>query len=275
MFGAYPYLLVLVSGLIIGSFLSSITYRIPLGKSIKKGRSFCPECKKAIAWNDNIPLLSYILLKGKCRSCRKKISLRYPLIEISTAILFFLIYYFYSFNCSASLDEASLQDICFWKLHLGSIAPPFLFLAISLLITIFVTDFEHQVIPDKVVFFLFSFFLAVNFLSPADNFYKNLFVSLATAFGLLILNLITKGKGMGLGDSKLVLSGGVSLGWPGTLVWIFLSFWIGAALGVSLLLTGKAKLGKPIAFGPFLVIGFFLTLFWGDYLKNLLFPFLQ
>src|SRR3989344_2966290 len=133
------FLTIFVFGLAIGSFLSAYTWRWPRGISIAKGRSICDNCKKQIAWYDNIPFFSYLILGGRCRNCRKKISLRYPLIEVSTAILF-------------------VVTVCLLG-GLGRLGFPltaYYLLLTAILIAIFIIDLENQLIPDGLVFLIFT-----------------------------------------------------------------------------------------------------------------------
>lgn len=255
---------IFVLGLVIGSFLEALTYRLPRDIKITKGRSFCPHCKKKIEWYDNIPLISYLLLGGKCRKCGKKIPPRAPLLELSTALLFLASY---SFLTTCSFGEYSI--LCSWENSLGWFTYPFLFSVFSIMIAIFVIDIENQIIPDRLVgaLFVISFF----FLLASEYFYANIFAGLTTASFLLLLHLITKGKGMGLGDVKLAIPAGMILGAGSSLVWLFLSFIIGALVGVGLILVKKAKFGQKIPFGPFLVASFFISLFYGNILASFLF----
>src|SRR5580765_1026315 len=133
------YFMLFILGLVFGSFLTSFPYRLLLGELFPKGRSYCPKCKKQINWYDNIPLLSFILLKGKCRNCKKKIPIGYPIIELSTGILFTILAYFVNHSSLA------LQG---WML-------PFLLFVSVILIAIFITDWEEQIIPDELSFILF------------------------------------------------------------------------------------------------------------------------
>lgn len=262
-------------GLVMGSYLSAYTYRLGINKSVKDGRSFCPKCKEKIVWYDNIPLLSYLLLKGKCRNCGKSISMRYPLIEVSTASMFSLIFYFYG-NCSGVFSGQSFKEnaVCYWTENLGNLTVPFLLITSFVIIAIFVIDYERMIIPDELVFLLVGISSLTLILSSANNLYLYLFSSFSVSLFLLCLNLITKGKGMGLGDVKLAIAGGLVLGWQNSLFWIVSSFVIGAIVGIALLYKGKAKLGKQIPFGPFMVVGFFLSLFFGNNLSNYFFPYL-
>ncbi len=261
------YLTVLLFGFAVGSFIAAYTYRWPREIKISKGRSFCPKCKKKISFFDNIPLLSFILLKGKCRQCKKKISIRYPLIEFVTAGVFVLVFCFLN-NCATTFKGQALQGVYsnYW-------AFPYFFLIVSILIAIFVIDFEHQIIPDELIFLLFVLTTTVLILFSPDKLYQSLLSGFGAATFLLILHLATRGRGMGLGDVKLALFGGLFFGWPLTYTWFFLSFIIGAFVGIILLLAKKAKMGKPIPFGPFLVVSFFITLFWGERITLWIMPY--
>jgi len=268
------FVVIFLFGLAVGSFLAAYTYRWSRGIKISKGRSFCPKCKKKISFFDNIPLLSYIFLHGKCRQCKKKISIRYPLIEFSTALVFVLIFYFLN-NCTTTVQGSFLHApmVCGWKGLIGFwVLPHFLFIA-SALITIFVIDFEYQIIPDELVFLLFFLTTFALILFSPDKLYQSLLTGFLVAISLLVLHLATRGRGMGLGDVKLALFGGLLFGWPLTYTWLFLSFIIGAVVGIILLAFKKAKMGKPIPFGPFLVVSFFITLFWGEKVTKLIMPF--
>ena len=251
-------------GLIIGSFLAALTWRSENNISIAKGRSFCPKCKHPIAWYDNIPVLSYFFLGGKCRNCKKKISPRYPVIELSTMASFVLLY----------LLQSKLAMQIPW---LSTFPPAPLVLALILAaisIGVIVTDIEEQIIPDELSFagLIISFLFLI--FSPAPDIWVRLLTMASGAAFLLLLNLFTKGKGMGLGDVKFALFPGLVLGFPQVIVWLFVSFVLGAVVGVAMLFLKRLKFGAKIAFGPFLVIGFWIVLLFGDTITNLLFPYL-
>ncbi|EKD62963.1 MAG: type II secretory pathway, prepilin signal peptidase PulO [uncultured bacterium] len=255
---------VVVFGLVVGSFLSAYTYRQPRGKSIIKGRSVCPRCKSKIAWFDNIPLLSYLLLEGKCRSCKKKISLRYPLIELGTAILF-VVALFGSRAVRLNVGWTTLlPDYLFYLV---------IFILISISISILVIDLEHQIIPDEPVFLALSVTLLLLLFSGYTNVWENLLAGFGSALFLLLLHILTRGRGMGLGDVKLALVGGLILGIPLSAVWMFGSFILGGALAVILLFLGEAHLGQKVAFGPFMIASFFIVLIFGDTIVKSVFPF--
>ncbi len=266
--------LIFILGLCVGSFLGALSFRIPKGKSILKGRSFCPFCNEKISWYDNIPLFSYILLFGRCRNCKKRISLRYPLIEIFTAFIFLITLLFFE-NCFGTLFfNLKSSFICNINSLLGFWAVPFLLIFISVLIAIFTIDIENQIIPDSLVYFLILITIFSHILGNNDKFYSLLLSGFVASFFLLLLNIFTFGKGMGFGDVKLVIPLGLLLGFPLTLLFLSLSFIIGGIFAGILVILGKAKFGKKIAFAPFLISGFLIVIFFGDYLKNLLIPFI-
>jgi len=220
-----------IIGLVFGSFITALTWRYPKGISIAKGRSICPNCRKQVSWRDNIPIVSYFLLGGKCRNCKVKISLRYPLIELAVGIGFVLIGF--------------------------QILPLILF---CLLEIIFVIDLENQMIPDSFIFVGILLSLIINYQSP----FTGLLAGFVCAIFLLLIFLFTKGHGMGLGDVKFAVLGGMIVGLPLFPIWLFVAFLTGAMVGIILILGKKMGLKSKIAFGPFLVISIPITLLWGQ-----------
>lgn len=254
------YLLFLV-GIVLGSFLAALTYRYPRGISVVKGRSYCPKCKATINWYDNVPLFSYLILKARCRNCHSPISLRYPIIEMSTGIVFVLLYLFLIGNGCVS-NSHSL--VCFWKNSLGIFALPYIAILAFVYLSIFIIDLENQFIPDELVYISLSLTVFAILFASTDKIYLHFFSGFLVSFLLLILNIATRGRGMGLGDVKLVIPVGIFLGWPAALYWLLISFVLGGMVGIVLIVLGKTSFGKHIAFGPFLIFSFFLMLFWGD-----------
>lgn len=261
-------LLLFIIGLFIGSFLGAYSYRLPKGISIAYGRSFCPKCKVQINWYDNIPLLSYLLLKGKCRNCNKKISKREPIIELITGIVFSALY----LRTNLCLVD-DVSQICSLNVNLKSITLPFFLFVFSVIILISVIDYENKVIPDALVFFLFgvSFFIILLFSVP--DMYMRLFSGFAVSSFLLFLNLITNGKGMGFGDVKYVIPLGFLVSWPGTFIFLTSSFIVGGLVAFILLMLGKAHIGKTIPFGPFLSLGFLICILSPYAFIKVFFPF--
>lgn len=253
--------LLFVLGAAVGSFLSVVTWRLPAGEKFTGGRSHCPKCGSQIAWYDNIPIVSYLLLSGKCRNCGKSISLRYPALEIASGLSLAGLF--------SLLNACSNQTICVWKSSLGFWGS-YLFLSfiLFLIVAVFVIDMERRIIPDGLVFFGLGLTIIALMVGSAGNFYSSLFSAFSTAFLLLVLHLITKGKGMGLGDVKFALLGGLFFGWPTGLIWLFMAFLTGAGVAIILILVGLAKKKDKIAFGPFLALSFVITGLWGQQLIN-------
>ena len=245
-------IIVFLLGLFIGSFLNCLIYRLWHKQSFLKGRSYCPKCKHKLSWYDLIPVLSFLILRGKCRYCQEKISWQYPLVEMATGFLFFLVFIFQS----------------------GFVGYYFI-LASCFLIVIFVYDLQHFIIPDKVIFSAigvsFLYQLIFNWILKIDNQFSILnylgAAFVASAFFLFIV-LISQGKWMGLGDVKLAFFMGLLLGFPNILVALFLAFSIGAIIGVGLVVFGRKKLKSEIPFGPFLVGGTLVAMFFSSDLIN-------
>jgi prepilin signal peptidase PulO-like enzyme (type II secretory pathway) len=226
-----------ILGLVLGSFIAALTYRYPRKISNMYGRSFCDNCKRQISWYDNIPLFSFLLLRGKCRNCRKRISLRYPLIELSCAIGFLLI----------GFQVIPLALLC-------------------ILAIVFVIDLEYQIIPDIFIFIGIPLSVVVT----PHSFISGLFAGLVCASFLLLVHILTKGRGMGLGDVKFAVLGGIIIGLPLSPIWLFVAFLTGAIVGIILILGKKAGLKSKIAFGPFLVIAIPITLAYGEAIFKLI-----
>lgn len=237
-------------GVFVGSFLNVIIDRLPRKETIAKGRSHCEFCKKELVWYDLIPLLSFLMLKGKCRYCHKKLSLYYPIIEFSTGILFAVTYLWIS----------QIYHLPFTIYHLI-----YYLIIISAFIVIFFEDLKFGIIPDKIVFpavFISFLYLILN----TKYLILNNFFSAFGAFAFfLILFLITKGKGMGFGDVKLSFLLGLILGFPKIILALYLAFLTGAILGIILIIWRKKRsLKDTIPFGPFLIAGTLLSLFLGN-----------
>ena len=245
------YWVMFLVGACVGSFLGVVLYRLRRNRSALKGRSVCDHCRKQIAWYDNIPLLSFLLLGGKCRYCRRPINPEYPVMELLVGAQFVWVYWLLKINFNFfNWVEGwySLALLIYWLvLFSGSIAMA-------------IYDFKYLLIPDQVLGPL----IVIAFL--------RLFVSgnwqvLAAAFGsmawLWFLHLITRGKGMGWGDVKLAFLLGLVLGWPLILVAYFIAFLTGALAGVILITIRRKSLKTKIAFGPFLVLGMAAAKLWG------------
>jgi prepilin signal peptidase PulO-like enzyme (type II secretory pathway) len=247
----------LILGLMIGSFLNVLVYRTRVAEDIFFDRSRCPHCKKIIAWYDNIPLISFILLKFRCRKCKKKISWQYPLVEFFTGVLFAMI----------GVKYFVAQDVSSWTITLYYLG------ATSFLMAIFVYDWLYMEIPEILIWPAIAWSLAFNLLIDfnTNNFSGDIF-NVSTYSGILaaimaftfffLLSALSHEKWMGMGDAYLVIFLGLVLGWPSIILALFLSFFVGSVCGIILIVTGKKKMKSQVPFAPFLVIGTFISLFW-------------
>jgi len=258
-----------IVGSCVGSFLNVVIYRLPRNISLLSPPSHCPYCKTKIPWYFNIPILSYIILGGKCKFCKNKISLRYPFVEFISALLFLLLFRKYSFT------------------------PPFfifLILMLDLLIIAFI-DWEHFYIPDIFSLSLIPIGLLISFYNPLFSpvsffgfihplYGHPLFQSFAGALvGFLSLlfigilgKIIFKKEAMGGGDLKLLAGIGSFIGVRGVFYVIFISSLIGSVVGLLLILFKIKKRGEYIPYGPFLSLGTFVYLYFGRFVKKI-FPF--
>lgn len=237
--------LAFIFGALVGSFLNVCIYRIPLDESVVSPPSHCPNCNYKIRWYDNIPLFSYLLLRGKCRGCGTGISLQYPLVELINGLLTLALF-----------------------LRFGpTLAFAVLFLFCSALVVITFIDIEHQIIPDEislpgiVVGFACSFFLA-------GHGWLNSLLGILLGGGSLLLvaytyQWLTGKEGMGGGDIKLLAMMGAFLGWKAVPFIIFASSLIGSVVGISLMLIQKKDSKLAIPFGPYLAFGAVLYVFYG------------
>jgi leader peptidase (prepilin peptidase)/N-methyltransferase len=234
------YLIFIVTGLAVGSFLEVVTYRVPRKLSIVRPSSFCPKCKKKIAFYDNIPVLSYIILRGRCRYCKSKIPVTSLLIEIITALLFLLNYIFFGL----SIYTATGIIFC------------------CALIAVSFIDIEFRIIPNVIVLPLAIVGLILNIVYNPSNWWMPLAFSSGAFVFMLIIHLISP-RGMGMGDVKLSLMVGAFLV-RNTVSALFLGFLLGSIYGISLIIVKRKKLKQAIPFGPFISLGSIISLFWGN-----------
>lgn len=246
------YWLLFFLGACVGSFLSVVLYRLRRGGSALKGRSVCDHCRKQIAWYDNIPLLSFIFLRGRCRYCRKPINPEYPLIEFLIGVQFVWVYWllkinFQWFNWIEGWYSFGL--LVYWLiLFSGSLA-------------IAIYDYKYLLIPDQI---LLPLMLAAGLRLFVTHQWSVLLAAFGSMAFLGLLHWLTRGKGMGLGDVKLGFLLGLVLGWRLALVAYFLAFLTGAIVGVILILVKKKRFRDRIAFGPFLLLGLLAAKLWGE-----------
>lgn len=249
------YILILIFfcfGLIIGSFLNVVIFRLNTSKSLG-GRSACMICAKKLNWHELIPIFSFLALRGRCSSCKSKISTQYPLVELMSGILFALLFW-------------KFQGVFWANTLVFSLTYAYYSLVFSVLLVISVYDFKHKIIPDSLS--LFVGILAFVGLFLFDSFKFSLHIPnvwqflagpiIATPFALLWL--ISSGGWMGFGDAKLSIGLGWLLGLPFVFFGFVLSFWSGAILGMLLIaLTKKYRIKSELPFAPFLVLGTFLA----------------
>lgn len=252
-----PAILSFVLGLIIGSFLNVCIYRVPRSYSIVSPGSSCPECKAPIRWWDNIPLISYLILAGKCRKCGEKIPLRYPVVELLNGLLYAAIYLFFGQG---------------WQM-------PLLFIFVSALIVITFIDLEFQIIPDVITLPGIVLGLAASPFMLADPFavkatlgLLNSIIGAVAGGGVFYLIVILSRGGMGGGDVKMMAMVGAFTGWKGVFLTTLVGSLTGALVGIALMVFSGAGRKTKVPFGPFLAMGTLMTLFFGEMIFNWYFP---
>ena len=236
-------------GLIVGSFLNCVIFRLEKGKSFLKGRSYCPHCKHQLTWRDLIPVLSFVILRRRCRYCKKLISWQYPIVELATGILFVLI-------INTQLSAINYQ--------LSIISYIYYLLIVSFLIIIFIYDLKHFIIPDKVLYPAITISFLYLIINNQLSIINYSLVALGVSSFFLFIYLFSKGKCLGFGDVKLAILLGLFLGWPRIVLALFLSFVIGGIIGLGLIISSKKKLKSEVPFAPFLIFGALTALFWGE-----------
>jgi leader peptidase (prepilin peptidase)/N-methyltransferase len=236
---------IFILGLCIGSFLNVCIYRLPASQSIVQPGSRCPNCSTSIAFYDNIPVLSYLWLRGRCRYCRVKIAGRYPIIELLGGL--FALATFLKFGLT-------LQGLIY-----------FAFIACLLVVTFI--DLDHRIIPDIITLPGIPVCFAASFAIPSVA-YKDALLGIVIGGGSLfsvawIYTLLTKKEGMGGGDIKLLAMMGALVGWQGVLFTIFVSSLVGTLSGLAIMLQSRKGMKLAVPFGPFLAIGCITYIFFG------------
>jgi len=239
-------ILIFILGLTVGSFSNVCICRIPKNESIVFPASHCPKCRSKIKPVDNIPLLSYILLKGRCRNCKSKISIQYPIVELLTGLIYLIIYLAYGLSTQTLI---------------------YIILSSALVIIAFI-DLQKQIVPDVislpgiVIGFIISFFV------PYITF-VNSGLGVIVGGGIILIigmagSVIFKKEAMGGGDVKLAAMIGAFLGWRYIIISLFLGFFLGALAGIILIISKIKSREDTVPFGPFIVLGSFITLLWGE-----------
>ena len=231
---------VVILGGLWGSFANVCIYRLPKGKGVVSGRSHCPKCKKEIVWQDNIPIISYLILKGKCRKCKRKISSQYPMVEMINILLFLIIYFLFGISLTTIL---------------------LMILSLSFLITFFI-DLKHFIIPNSLTFsmmilgFIKSFDPNLNSIFPN---YINSLIGGLFGYGVIFSIIffykqIRKKEGMGLGDAKLLAVIGFWFGWIAIPFVLFLSSIFALVSVIPDLIKKNKKMTSQIPFGPYIIL---------------------
>lgn len=239
-----------ILGLAFGSFLNVVIFRLPRGISIIKPRSACPKCKSMIRWYDNIPLVSFLILGGKCRRCDERISLRYPLVELLSGIL--------AWGCVRLFPPA----------YAG-----ILYAFCAALLVISFIDLDFKIIPDSISLPGIIVGLACGFWFPPAFVHRLIGAGIGAGLFLLVAGgywLITRREGMGMGDVKLLAMIGAFLGWPSLPVVLVSSSIIGSLIGIVWIIIGKKTRKFQIPYGPFLSLGAIIYLFFGQQILTLL-----
>lgn len=231
-------------GASIGSFLNVLIDRLIKEETIL-GRSRCDYCKKKIHWYDLIPIFSFFILRGRSRCCNKKITWQYPMVEFFTGLIFLLIY--------SQFNYSIILLIIYWGL-------------ISSLIVIFVSDFKYKLISDYILwsFGIFSFFYRLIKFSSLEEFLNYLASGLLVALPIFLVFFFSKERAMGSGDVYLAGIIGFLLGWKSGFLALYIAFVFGGIIGLILVLLRSLKFKSKIAFGPFLVIGTAIMLFYEE-----------
>jgi len=239
-------ILIFILGLIVGSFSNVCIYRIPRNESVIYPASHCPKCHSPIKPVDNIPLLSYILLKGRCRNCGGKISIQYPVVEFLTGIIYVLIFLIYGL---------SIQTLIY------------IILSSALIIIAFI-DLNEQIVPDVISLPGIGAGLILSFFVPYISFINSALGVVVGGGIILVIGLagsvIFKKEAMGGGDVKLAAMIGAFLGWKYTIISLFLGFFLGALAGIFLILSKIKSREDMVPFGPFIALGSIIILLWGE-----------
>ncbi len=241
-------LYVILLGLCIGSFLNVCIYRLPSERSIVHPASACPACGTPLRWYDNIPVISYLLLRGRCRACKAGISFRYPMVEMLSAL--FALAVFLRFGPRA-------ESLVF-----------FVFIAALLVITFI--DIDHRIIPDVISLPGIPIGFAASFLLPQVSWHASLLGILIGGGSLFAIawgyRLLTGKDGMGGGDIKLLAMIGAFIGWHGVLFTIMAASFTGTLAGLLVMIKNRKNMKLAVPFGPFLAIGAILYIFFGPQL---------
>jgi len=238
-------LVALLVGLCIGSFLNVVIYRLPLGQSLVSPRSRCTKCGYELSWYDNVPVLSWALLGGRCRRCRAPISVQYPIVELVTGLLFVLVA---------------------WLTPVGPLLVSRLIL-VAILVALFGIDLEHQILPNFITLPGVVIGLLFSLIAPPG--WKDALIGAALGAGVLYgiaaaYYAVRREEGLGMGDVKMLAMIGAFLGWKAVLVTLVLSSFSGAAIGMALIAAQRGGMKLALPFGTFLAVGALAAMLVGD-----------
>ena len=240
-------------GLCVGSFLNVVIYRVPRRESVIRPRSHCPSCDTPIADRDNVPVVSWLLLRGRCRSCRTRISIRYPIVELGTAVLFV---------------AAAVRLGATWQL------PAFCVFFASLL-AISMIDLDHFIIPNRVIYPTLAVTIPMLVVAAAADgtwsHLRNAAIGGVAGFAALFVIHFISPRGMGFGDVRLAGVIGMMLGWLGLrylFLGLFLGFLLAAVIGLALIAARLRTRKDAVPFGPFMAMGAVLAVLWGQAILN-------
>jgi leader peptidase (prepilin peptidase)/N-methyltransferase len=240
-----------------GSFANVCIYRLPQDKGVVSGRSYCPKCKTQISWYDNIPILSYLFIQGKCRKCKKQISIQYLLVELLSVFSFVAAYFFYGITITTLL---------------------FIILGLTFIIIFFI-DLKHYIIPNGLTFPLMFIGFGKSFDPNLNELFPNYINSLiGGVFGygiiwviIFMYKVLRNKEGMGLGDAKLLSAIGFWFGWIAIPIVIFSSSIVALIAVLPSLIKKSKNMSSQIPFGPFIILGCILYIIFAEQYKNLLF----
>jgi len=257
-------ILAFVFGAVVGSFLNVCVHRMPREESIVNPPSHCPSCNQRIFWYDNVPLVSYAVLQGRCRHCRARISPRYVLVELLTAVLFLIV----------------------WGKFTGWLIPLYWIVVAGLLVATFI-DLEHYIIPNEITYGGIVLGLALSPINPVLRAEHSVFgAMLQSVFGMvigggLLLGIawiggkVFKKEAMGMGDVKLLAAIGAFMGWQATLFTLFISSVVGAVVGLTLVLAQRKGWQSRLPYGPYIALGALIWMLCGTALVDWYLAFLK
>ncbi len=239
-----------IFGLVLGSFYNVVGLRVPKKNFLSNDRSYCPKCHKQLTALELMPVVSYLIQRGKCRGCGAKISEMYPSIELLTGIGFLLSYLVYGLTMETVIA----------------------LVAVSLSVIIIVTDLTYFLIPNNILLFFLPLIVVLRLVEPLDPWYSSLIGALI-GFGLIFVVILLSQGGMGAGDMKYFFVLGYLFGISGVLLIFLLSTLYGTLINMVLLLRGKVTRKSKVPFGPYISIAALTVLFWGDAILDWYFSF--